>query len=338
MINILSVNMIIIGCLPSWAKYKGYTLDDIPQSVTHLTYCFIGCTHDGLLRFMDPWADLGREEQVLIYTENMNITSGTLFQLRSLKASRPSIKIGLSVGGSGCKDIETLLTLPATTMRLADSIVSLFDRLELDYIDFDFEYPINDQMLSNYILLISKFKAKSGRQVFLSTPCDTKQLMVKNIQLFTEVDYFVMMAYDLSGSWSEMAEYHSNLYRSRNYSICIESVISKLSEKIDKSKIILGIPLFGKQFENCCGIGEDFSSVDCVDYDDIPMVDTYYDENCVAAHVVTSSNSIIVFDDAECIRMKMKYSKENGLAGVMFWDLSKCKSLSRVLKSIANNL
>ena len=60
------------------------------------------------------------------------------------------------------------------------------------------------------------------------------------------------MTYDFAGSWSEITAHHSNLYGAKN---SVEaSVAFYIQHGATPSKIILGVPAYGRSFANTDGL------------------------------------------------------------------------------------
>jgi chitinase len=73
-----------------------------------------------------------------------------------------------------------------------------------------------------------------------------------------------LIAYDYTGSWSNATTDQANLFRSSEHPestpFDTESVINYYtSQGISPTKIILGMPLYGRYFNSTSGLGETFS-------------------------------------------------------------------------------
>jgi chitinase len=75
------------------------------------------------------------------------------------------------------------------------------------------------------------------------------------------IDYFNLIRYDYAGSWDTNSGHRANLYKSSSnptatkFSIH-DAIKSYLSAGIPASKIILGIPIYGRSFENTADLGK----------------------------------------------------------------------------------
>lgn len=70
------------------------------------------------------------------------------------------------------------------------------------------------------------------------------------------------MAYDYAGSWSNFTDNQANLYGPSLSGYSTDAAISwYLTKGATAAKINLGIPLYGRAFENTKGIGSPYNGV-----------------------------------------------------------------------------
>lgn len=155
------------------------------------------------------------------------------------------------------------------------------------------------------------------------------------------LDFWNLMAYDYAGSWDSAAGHQANLYSSASTPASTPFSTSHAldyytSHGIEPSKIILGMPLYGRAFTSTDGPGKPFSGTgegsweqgvwdfkalpkegarDCSD-DQIGASWTYDRE----ARVMVS------YDNLEMAKKKVDFIKRGGLGGAMWWESSADKA------------
>ncbi|KAK7928501.1 Chitinase [Apiospora marii] len=151
------------------------------------------------------------------------------------------------------------------------------------------------------------------------------------------VDAFNLMAYDYAGSSSLLSAHQANLYPNpRNLESTPFStdaaIVDYIAVGVPRSKIILGMPLYGRAFENTPGPGEPYSGVgkgsweDGVwDYKALPRSHLDPQNDIIAGATYTHDNTsqqLISYDTPDMVRTKVNYLKSKGLGGSMFWEAS----------------
>lgn len=140
-----------------------------------------------------------------------------------------------------------------------------------------------------------------------------------------------MMTYDFSGPWVPSSGHQAQLY-SPHQPHCDAARLSGhsaisyvLSKSVPASKILMGIPAYGRSFLGCHNIGQAYSGTageeGTFEYKDLPRpgANEYVDTNLGAAYCVGGDGGFVTYDNPETVKMKAAYAKENGLGGVFFW-------------------
>ena len=151
------------------------------------------------------------------------------------------------------------------------------------------------------------------------------------------LDYFNLMAYDYMGSFSTDSGHQANLYPSlsnpKATDFSTEKAVSDyIAAGVPARKIVLGMPLYGRAFQNTSGLGQSFSGsgpgtweAGVYDFKALPQAGAIEQYDCEAGASWSwdaDRNTIISYDNLDSIKKKTDYIISRGLGGVMFWEAS----------------
>jgi chitinase len=154
------------------------------------------------------------------------------------------------------------------------------------------------------------------------------------------------MAYDYAGSWDSVSGHQANIYSSGDASTPFSTnaaVDYYVGHGVASKKIVLGMPLYGRAFENNDGLGKPFQGVGegtwengVFDYKKLPLEgsDERYDDKAQATYCYSAANrKLVSYDTAPMAKTKAEYVKAKSLGGAMWWESSGDKSGSESLIS-----
>lgn len=160
---------------------------------------------------------------------------------------------------------------------------------------------------------------------------------LKLAEMAPYLDFFNLMAYDYSGSFGNVAGHQANLYPSTDNSPSTPfstdaAIRDYIKAGVPANKITLGMPLYGRAFQQTDGIGKPFHGVGegsfekgIWDYKFLPQAGAVeqMDQQVGASYSWDGAKKVIVsYDTLATSNAKVKYIKNNKLGGGMFWELS----------------
>lgn len=146
------------------------------------------------------------------------------------------------------------------------------------------------------------------------------------------------MAYDFAGSWDANAGHQANIFPSSvNTTSTPFSIDAALNHYINvggvpPSKIVMGMPLYGRAFENTAGPGHAYSGVGegswesgVWDYKALPRsgASELFDDSIGASWSYDSAaRTMVSYDTVAAGREKANFIRRSGLGGGMWWEAS----------------
>lgn len=349
----------------SWSIYaRNFQVPQLPfANLTHINYAFAGVSPSGNIFLTDLWADQQRPD---LQRQEPGGLMGNLGALYEFKQEYPALKVGLSIGGwTGSSGFSPAAASNDTRINFAESALQMILNLGLDYIDIDWEYPViggpdgqphSEEDGRNYVLLLQEIKSVftqaqqdgrwRGRQrpgITLALPCGQFTGRYDYLKEMGElIDFANMMCYDFSGPNSPVSDHHSNLFSRHNGTYSVDLGIQELLDTgFPARKVILGLPLYGRGFEECKNLTRSFSETSdgtwgergVIDYKSLSLRSTSLTPivTCKPLIEIATSgtycldsklNRVLVYDSVTAVQKKVQYVKKMGLAGVMFWEAS----------------
>jgi len=241
---------------------------------------------------------------------------------------------------------------PASTaagrQKFASTAVQFVKDLGFDGIDIDWEFPSSASQGSDFTALLSAVRSAldaytaqhggSRMSITVAMPAGPKNYVNYDlVGMNGYVDLFNLMAYDYAGSWDTVSGHQANLYHSTSNPASTpfntdQAVAYYLAHGVPANKLTLGMPIYGRSFDQTAGIGQSYSGVGTGsweagvwDYKVLPQAgaSVRYDSEAGATYSYDSNQKIVMsFDDVNAVMHKCDYLTGKGLGGAMFWELS----------------
>jgi len=276
--------------------------------------------------------------------------------LRALKKENPGLTVLVSVGGwTWSGRFSDMALTKASRKVFLDSAVAFVEKHQLDGLDIDWEYPglvgngnkFRATDKQNYTLLLKELRTRFDvegkrlhRHLVTSIAVGGGGDFVEHTEM-GEVQKYVdtvnLMSYDYySPGGDKTTGNHAPLFvdpADPKKVSADDSVKTYLAAGVPKSKIVLGVPFYGKAwsqvgaaenglfqpgkaakevFLNYGYIAENMMGKGFV---------RHWDDAAKAPYLYNAEKKLFVsYEDAESLAVKTKYVRSQGLAGVMFWE------------------
>ncbi|KAF8582270.1 carbohydrate-binding module family 5 protein [Ramaria rubella] len=323
----------------------------VSSILTHVLYSFADVDpNSGNISLTDSYADEQKHFDGDSWDEPGNNLYGCLKQMYLLKMQQRNIKVLLSVGGYTYSQSGhfSFVTNAAYRATFVSSAVSMVESESVSSYDIDFEYPSDSSQGSGFASLVTELRTafdqlatKKGDTVpyQITVAVSAGSANYANLVVPTmdqALSYWNLMAYDYAGSWSNVSDDMANLYGGVISGVSTDQAFkSYISRGATASKITMGIPLYGRGFEQTAGIRQPYNGVGpgtweagVYDYKDLPFAGATVIEETdnVASYSYNSSiQELISYDTPNIVATKTKYINTNGMAGSMFWSLDSDK-------------
>ncbi|KAI3506086.1 hypothetical protein L1887_28442 [Cichorium endivia] len=260
----------------------------------------------------------------------------------------------LSIGGGGGGALPGTFSQMASDQYSRTTFINSTIKVARDYnfdgVDLDWEFPSNDNDMSNLGLLFKEwFEAieyeanvtRRPRLVLTSAVYYASNISFDGgprlypIEAITQyVDWISPMCFDYHGSWENFTGLHTALY-DPNTDLSIDfGIRTWIRAGVPTQKIVMGLPLYGRTWSladpqvntvgaRTIGTGPGSGLLVYSEVINFNMENnaTVVFDNKMVSYYSYSGNSWISYDDVRSIELKVRYAQSRALGGYFFWAL-----------------
>ena len=276
-------------------------------------------------------------------------------QIEALHKTFPNLRINLSIGGWGAEGFSDAASCEKNRELFVQSTLALVKELELNGVDIDWEFPVGPdwgqkiksraQDKENYILLLKDLRQAFDKEeiickkhfcVTTAVPSWVWFVQKNDVRAAAQIcDYLNLMCYDYYGEWSETTGFNASLFINANdpRQWSSDSCIKLYSGAgVPAEKMVLGLPTYGFAWKGVPDNGthglfqkpEAFlGNFDVTQLEELygPGYEDFFDQSAKQSYRYNKEKKIFVtYPSSDFIKAAMTYTKEQGLAGIMYWE------------------
>lgn len=276
-------------------------------------------------------------------------TASMYKRVTALKQNQPGLEVWIAIGGWAMNDpgpyrtaFSDLAKSESAQDAFFESLLSFMRRNNFDGVDLDWEYPVAEDRggieedFDNYVNFLRRlrdFLNGTGRKygLTLTLPASYWYLRGFNLQeMEPYLDWFNIMTYDIHGVWdSTVKSLGPYAYAHTNLTEINLGLELLWRNNINPGRVVMGLGFYGRSFTmkdpNCMAAGCEFSDGaeggECtgtpgvLSAHEITQIindgaDVTFDEEAAVKIVTWNSDQWVSWDDAETLKMKLKYANE----------------------------
>jgi chitinase len=290
---------------------------------------------------------------------------GILKKLVALKKKNPQLKVALAFGGwGGCKTCSQVFAVAANREVFAQSVVGILQQYQLDGIDLDWEFPTIKSLPGHsygpadkhtFTELIKAVRKALGKRYELSFAAGVFPEYLYNAvewnKVMPLVDRVHLMSYDMVNRNSGFTGHHAALYSTAFQKTSIDNTIHFLdSLHIDRNKVVIGAAFYARTYK--VADTSNHGLYQPAVFDGFVVYKTYqrrfatangftryWDDTAKVPYCFNATQMLFAtFDDERSVALKITYTLEKKLNGLLIWELRQDDAQQRMLNAIRKAL
>ena len=299
------------------------------EQLTHLIWCFTHVRNDSMV-FDSRW-DADRARAVV-----------------DLRKRYPELKVLISMGGwGGCAPCSGTFASARGRRTFTASCKALLDSTGADGLDLDWEYPAVpgpkghryvEEDRHDFTLLVRELRTALGpaKEICFAAGGED-HCLIKGFEwdsIMPLVDRVHIMSYDLVHGFSDRTGHHSPLYSCPQQRYSADHAVRLLdSLHVPRGKVVIGAAFYSRVFRGVdakdhglfrpgtYSISIPFNALDTT----ITAAKgwTWFQDDIAKARFAYNAQrrEFLTCDDSTSVALKARYVREQGLGGIMFWQL-----------------
>jgi chitinase len=277
--------------------------------------------------------------------------------LTSLRRKYPALQVVVSVGGGGAGSagFSDMAFTREGRAKFIESCVAFVEKYNLDGVDIDWEYPgvpgshnnpFRAEDKQTYTLLLKELRLRLNREqkklhrhlvTSTATGWTTSWLEHTNMREASKwVDTVNLMCYDYYEPSSPITGHDAPLFTNPADPKGVStdrSVRENLAAGVPARKLVVGVPFYGKQWENVPPENHGLFQPGKAAANPTPLYGVidrsmighgftrYWDPVAEAPYLYNAATkTFVTYDDTESMAKKTAYVMKHHLGGIMFWE------------------
>jgi chitinase len=257
-------------------------------------------------------------------------------------AHQNGTKVLLSLGGSSNgKAFGEMAASDAARRRFLNEVLAFAKQYDYDGVDIDWEFPEKGQeaLLVQFVkeLHDALHAWRKDAVITIAVPAHYWSVPYSAApQLIPYIDYWNIMTYDFHGPWSSHAGLLSALFPTAsdpvdgNKTNLQYSLNYWLQRGVPKDHILMGIPCYGRGFATKAWgtktdekpLHEELAYRQILPLLDAGWIKHWDNEAKVPWLELPGTDQRITYEDPQSVQLKAQWAKEQGVAGIFFWEIS----------------